>query len=61
MYQAGELVCAGYPLTWWRGEACRVHSRIEVSWRDGRRFALAQLLDRVQHFLLSQDALAGLC
>ena len=30
----------------------------ESPWRDGRRFALALLLYHVQHFLLSEDALA---
>jgi len=44
----------GCPIMWWRGEACRVHSRIEVAWRDGRGLALAQLLDHGQHFLHGQ-------
>jgi len=29
-----------------------VHSRIEVAWRDAGVFALAQLLDHGEHFLL---------
>ncbi len=34
------------------------HGRVKSPWRDGRGVALAQLLDHVQHFLLSQDAFA---
>ncbi len=35
-----------------------MHSRLKLTWPDGRGFALAQLLDHVQHVLFCEDAFA---
>ncbi len=40
-----------------QGWDCYVRTA-DSSWRDGGRFALAQLLDHGQHVLLGQDACA---